>query len=73
MHSATGLTGDRWRLAGRPRASFALGSVEPGANVMAPAFNPTIDALWQEIGHICDLFEPAACQNYFSAAGYGFS
>jgi transposase len=33
----------------------------------------TIDALWQEIGHICDLFEPAECQNYFSAAGYGFS
>ena len=33
----------------------------------------TIDALWQEIGHICGLFEPAECQNYFSAAGYGFS
>jgi transposase len=33
----------------------------------------TIDALWQEIGHICDLFEPAGCQNYFTAAGYGFS
>ena len=31
----------------------------------------TIDALWQE--HICDLFEPAECQNYFTAAGYGFS
>ena len=33
----------------------------------------TIDALWQEIGHICDLFEPVECQNYFTAAGYGFS
>ena len=33
----------------------------------------TIDALRQEIGHICDLFEPAECQNYFTAAGYGFS
>jgi transposase len=33
----------------------------------------TIDALWQEIGHICDLFEPQECQNYFTAAGYGFS
>ncbi len=33
----------------------------------------TIDALWQEIGHICDLFGPAECQNYFAAAGYGFS
>jgi transposase len=33
----------------------------------------TIDALRQEIGRICDLFEPAECQNYFAAAGYGFS
>ena len=33
----------------------------------------TIDALWQAIGHICDLFEPTECQNYFAAAGYGFS
>ena len=33
----------------------------------------TIDALWQEIGHICDLFPPAECQNYFAAAGYGLS
>ena len=33
----------------------------------------TIDALWQEIGRICDLFEPQECQNYFTTAGYGFS
>jgi transposase len=33
----------------------------------------TIDALWQEIGRICDLFAPAECQNYFTAAGYRFS
>jgi transposase len=33
----------------------------------------TIDTLWQEIGHICDLFDPAECKNYFAAAGYGFS
>jgi transposase len=33
----------------------------------------TIDALWQEIGRICDLFDPQECQNYFTAAGYGFS
>jgi len=32
----------------------------------------TIDALWKEIGYICDLFEPDECQNYFKAAGYGF-
>src|ERR1700680_3030137 len=29
----------------------------------------TIDALWQEIGRIRDLFAPAECQNYFAAAG----
>jgi len=33
----------------------------------------TIDTLWQEIGHICDLFAPEESQNYFTAAGYGFS
>jgi hypothetical protein len=30
----------------------------------------TIDALWHEIGHIHDLFEPAERQNSFTAAGY---
>jgi len=33
----------------------------------------TIDALWQEIGHICDLYEPKECRNYFAAAGYGLN
>jgi hypothetical protein len=33
----------------------------------------TIDALWHEIGHIHDLFEPAERQNSFTATGYGFS
>ena len=32
-----------------------------------------IDALWQAIGDICDLFTPAECQNYFHAAGYGLT
>ncbi|MER9484170.1 IS630 family transposase [Mesorhizobium sp. M0494] len=31
----------------------------------------TIDALWQAIGDICDLFSPTECRNYFNAAGYG--
>jgi hypothetical protein len=39
VHPAAGLTGDRWRLAWDPRASSALGSAVPGANVMAPAFS----------------------------------
>lgn len=30
----------------------------------------TIDALWQAIGDICQLFTPEECQNYFNAAGY---
>lgn len=33
----------------------------------------TIDALWQAIGDICELFTPAECQNYFNAAGYGLT
>jgi len=33
----------------------------------------TIDALWQAIGDICELFTPAECQNYFIAAGYGLT
>ncbi|HEV2553639.1 MAG TPA: IS630 family transposase [Bosea sp. (in: a-proteobacteria)] len=30
----------------------------------------TIGALWDTIGRIIDLFPPAECANYFSAAGY---
>jgi len=33
----------------------------------------TIDALWRAIGEICDLFSRQECQNYFDAAGYGFT
>lgn len=32
----------------------------------------TIDDLWKAIGHICSLFSPEECANYFGAAGYGF-
>lgn len=31
----------------------------------------TIEALWQAVGEICDLYEPDECWNYFKAAGYG--
>ena len=30
----------------------------------------TIDALWKEIGNICDRYTPDECQNYLKAAGY---
>ncbi len=33
----------------------------------------TIDALWRAIGEICDLVSPQERQNYFNAAGYGFT
>ena len=33
----------------------------------------TIDALWQAIGDICELFTPTECKNYFDAAGYGLT
>jgi transposase len=49
-----------------------MASAKLKAHLRAKAVR-TIDALWQEIRHICDLFEPAECQNYFTAAGYGFS
>ena len=30
----------------------------------------TLDALWQAIGDICDLFQPQECWNYLKVAGY---
>jgi transposase len=30
----------------------------------------TIDALWQAVGNIINLFEPDECANYFAACGY---
>jgi transposase len=33
----------------------------------------TIEALWQAIGDICQLFTPQECQNYFQVAGYGLT
>jgi transposase len=32
----------------------------------------TIDELWRAVGSICDLYDPDECQNYFTAAGYGY-
>jgi transposase len=30
----------------------------------------TVEALWQALSEICDLFEPQECWNYLRAAGY---
>ena len=31
----------------------------------------TYEALWRQVGTVCDLFKPQECQNHFTAAGYG--
>jgi transposase len=31
----------------------------------------TYQALWRQVGAVCDLFHPQECRNYFIAAGYG--
>jgi transposase len=31
----------------------------------------SIDAIFNAIGEICDLYSPTECQNHFKAAGYG--
>ena len=28
-------------------------------------------ALWKQVGRVCDLFTSQECSNYFRAAGYG--
>jgi transposase len=38
--------------------------------LLRKAAEPTVDGLWDAIGHIIDLFTPGECANYFAAAGY---
>lgn len=38
--------------------------------LLRKAAERTIGGLWDTIGRIIDLFSPAECANYFSAAGY---
>lgn len=38
--------------------------------VLRKAAERTVDGLWNAIGRLIDLFPPAECANYFSAAGY---
>lgn len=30
----------------------------------------TYQALWRQVGAVCDRFQPHECRNYFIAAGY---
>jgi transposase len=38
--------------------------------LLRKAAEPTLDGLWDTIGHITDRFTPHECANYFAAAGY---
>jgi hypothetical protein len=62
-----------WSAHDRRNSLKASGAAWLAAHASQAGRAGVIDALWQEIGHICDLFEPTECQNYFTAAGYGFS
>ena len=33
----------------------------------------TYQDLWEQVGRVCDLFQPQECRNYFKAAGYGLN
>jgi transposase len=33
----------------------------------------TYQALWRQVGAVCELFLPQECKNYFKAAGYGLN
>jgi hypothetical protein len=33
----------------------------------------TYEALWRQVGAVCDLFLPQECRNCFIAAGYGLN
>ncbi len=60
----------------RPTVPTSIRSRWPSQSsrpICAPGPVRTIDALWQAIGQICELFPPDECRNYFAAAGYGFT
>ncbi len=38
--------------------------------MLRKAAERTVDALWNAIGRLIDLFTPAECDNYFAACGY---
>ena len=38
--------------------------------MLRKAAERTVDALWNAIGRLIDLFTPNECDNYFAACGY---
>jgi transposase len=66
------------------RISFRSNPYSPELNPIEMAFSKlktlmrkaaarTCDALWRQVGAVCDLFQPQECRNYFIAAGYGLN
>ncbi len=41
-----------------------------GTRPLRKAAARTVDALWQVIGEVIDMFTPNECANYFASAGY---
>ena len=41
-----------------------------GARGLRKAAEPTVDGIWDAIGHMVDLFTPSECANYFAAVRY---
>jgi len=57
-----------------PRYSPDLNPIEKAFSklktLLRKANARTIDALWEEVGNICNLFPPQECLNYFKSCGY---
>jgi transposase len=65
---------------GRRRVALSAGH-SPDLNPIAQGFSKlkahlrnaqerSIDALWQRIGNLLDLFQPQECGNFFANSGY---
>lgn len=71
------MTARLWRTMRRREQEPSTPSIEMAfaklkVNLRAKAIR-TIDALWQAIGDMCNLFSPTECRKYFTAAGYGLT
>ncbi|HEY0282544.1 MAG TPA: hypothetical protein VGC27_07975, partial [Rhizomicrobium sp.] len=58
-----------FRFRNSPETGRGLALLQAQARLRARAAR-TIDALWDAIGDICDLYSPTECSNYFAASGY---
>jgi hypothetical protein len=74
----------RYRSFSVPHDPRKLNRYSPDLNPIEMAFSKrktlirtaaarTYEALWRQVGAVCDLFLPQECQNCFIAAGYGLN